>query len=523
MLNRRNIAATAATTLAALASPVVAATASPPGATTGPSSSTPPYVLPVAPGVGTLSIISSGDAAPDGYRYGGIPDGLGAFSSGGALQIYTSHELRPDVGVKRRHGQPGAYVSHLSIDRATLAVTAGRDLIKPNIRYWDYAGQRYRKVASPGGPNPRTPGDTFPAQSAAFSRFCSSTLVERNRFFNPSTGNGAHARLYLANEEAGDEGRLFGITPAGQAYQLPRLGLFSWENTLVARNESDTTLVIGNEDGGAGQLRAYVGQKQPTGGTIPKAGLTNGSLNVIDVVDDTVTTDAEFRATYGKGTPARVDLNAVDWDKSGAAQNAEAAAKGLTLNRIEDGAFDPNNKNDYYFLTTEGGSTAPSPDEPATPRDGGGLWRLSFDDVENPEQGGTLTLVLDGSEAPYLSKPDNMDIDSDGNLLIQEDSGNNPHLARIVAYEISSGDRGVVAQFDPAQFTPGAPGFITQDEESSGIIDIAGILGEGRFLFDAQIHTPFPDLEIVEYGQLLELTVPDFGAVYTISDATGRT
>jgi hypothetical protein len=122
-------------------------------------------------------------------------------------------------------------------------------------------------------------------------------------------------------------------------------------------------------------------------------------------------------------------------------------------------------------------------------RDGGGLWKLSFEDVEQPWLGGTITLMLDGSEAPFLNKPDNLDIDSRGNLLIQEDPGGNVALARIVAYDIDTGDRGVVAQFDPALFKPVTPGGtnapFTIDEESSSIIDAREVLGRGWFLLDA--------------------------------------
>lgn len=174
---------------------------------------------------------------------------------------------------------------------------------------------------------------------------------------------------------------------------------------------------------------------------------------MVDTVNEAVGTDAEFRATYATGGAARVQFGAgetIDTTKNGAAQNVEAAVKGLSLNRIEDGHFDPNDKTDYYFTTTEGGDTTPNPDEPAAPRDGGGLWRLSFDNVERPELGGTLTLLLDGSEEPYLSKPDNMTIDDEHNLLIQEDPGGNDHIARIIAYNIKTGERGVLAQFDPA-------------------------------------------------------------------------
>ncbi len=198
----------------------------------------------------------------------------------------------------------------------------------------------------------------------------------------------------------------------------------------------------------------------------------------------------------------------MDWDQTGAAQNADAAAKGLSLNRIEDGAFDPRHPEDFYFVTTEGGRDATSA------RDGGGLWRLSYHNVEKPWQGGTLTLLLDGSEAPLLSKPDNLGFDRNGHLMIQEDPGNNAHVARIVAYDVRSGERAVVARFDPAQFEPGAPGFVTQDEESSGIIDASRFLGPGAFLFDAQVHVAHPEPDKVERGQLMTLRVSDWDSVF---------
>ena len=150
-----------------------------------------------------------------------------------------------------------------------------------------------------------------------------------------------------------------------------------------------------------------------------------------------------------------------------------------------------------------------------TGRDGGGLWRLSYDDVERPWEGGTLTLLLDGSEAPLLNKPDNLGFDTKGHLLIQEDPGNNVHIARIVAYDVKSGDRAVLARFDPALFAPGASGTVaTQDEESSGIIDASKFLGKGTFLFDAQVHRTNPEADKVEYGQLLTLQVRDWKKVF---------
>jgi uncharacterized protein DUF839 len=515
-LSRRSLAA-AAVAAASLAAAGPAAAAPLPPVSHGPSTTTNPYVVPVAGGVHTKSILTVGDAgaASNGYEYVGIPDGLGAFKlNGNEFGVLSNHELRNTQGVVRRHGQAGAFVSKLRIDRRTLEVETGRDFINPGVGFWDYVSQTYGTAPSAGGPNPRNPIDVFPAQIAPFSRFCSGTLSEPGQFYDRRTGRGYGGQIYFANEENGDEGRSFGVTEDGDAQQLPRLGLFSWENTVPAFTHSATTFIIGNEDGGSGQLSAYIGRKKRTGSPFERAGLTNGVRSVIDAADQTVKTDGDFRAKYGKGTPAPITLNEVDWDQSGASQNREAAADGLSLNRIEDGAWDPKHPNDLYFLTTEGGDTTQV--QAGVSRDGGGLWKLSFEDIDDPELGATLTLLLDGSEAPYLNKPDNLTVDGEGNVLIQEDPGGNAHVARIVAYAIETGARGVLATFDPALFAAGSPTLITTDEESSGIIDARSVLGRGWYLFDAQVHKANPDPALVEEGQLLALKVDDFGAVYDL-------
>jgi hypothetical protein len=483
----------------------------------GPSTRTDPYVIPVADGVSTVSLLTVDDPgkASNGYDMAGIPDGLGAVkASGRTFTLFANQEIAGNLGAVRRHGQPGAFVSKWTIDKRTLEVVAGSDLIDPGVALWDPVAQTYTTTAPAGGPNPRNPGDTFPAASAAFSRFCSSTLTAPKQLWNRRSGRGYEGQIYFGNEESGDNGRVIGITTDGTAQELPRLGKASWENTKHAYNRSDTTLVAGLEDGGQGQLWIHRGVKRRAGSPFDRAGLTNGSEFVIDADNAAVTNDAQFRAAYPKGTPAAVSLNTVDWDQSGTRQNAEAVADGLSLNRIEDGSWDPSNPNDFYFLTTVGGATSPNPAEPTIARDGGGLWKLSFEDIEQPDLGATLTLVLDGSEAPYLNNPDNLDIDRDGHVLIQEDTGNSAHVGRIVAYDIESGRRGVMAAFDPERFTPGRPKFITQDEEASGIIDASAVLGRDWFLFDAQVHKASANPAHVELGQFLAMHVDDWRAVF---------
>jgi hypothetical protein len=521
-MKTRRIRAFALAGLVALSTASIAF-AAPGDSGTGPSTKTDPYLLPVAAGVHIKSLLTVGEgAASNGYEMVGIPDGLGLVRQEPGdrdLTLLMNHELRGNQGVVRRHGNTGAFVSEMTIHSDSFEVEKGRDLIDPDLRYWNYLTQGYDPTPSPGGVNPRDPSDTFLAQPAEFWRFCSSSITEWEQLYNPASKHGYQGQIYFANEENGDEGRLFGVTTAGKAQQLPRLGLFSWENTLAAFNHSDATVVMGMEDAGTGQIRVYVGSKQDTGNAFDQAGLTNGTNYVLDLADETVATDPQFRAKYGKGVPVEFTLGSeeiLDWDSSGARQNADAAAQGLTLNRIEDGAFDPRRPNDFYFVTTEG-SPGVVPSEPSVTRDGGGLWRIRFVDVDRPELGGTIELLLDGSEAPFLNKPDNVGIDSKGNLLIQEDPGNNAQLARIVAYDVDTGSRGVVAAFDPAVFRTGGSKFLTQDEESSGIIDAREVLGSGWFLFDVQVHKASPDPAEVEFGQLLALHVSKFADVYTIS------
>lgn len=518
-LRRPTVLALAGITSALAASAAFAATG---GTSTGPSTTTKPYVLPVADGVSTKSLftVSDGGKAGNGFEMVGIPDGLGAYRSRGSrdFTLLMNQELRAEQGAVRRHGQKGAFVSELNIDSDSHQIESGNDLIDPGVRFWDYPSQSYRTSPSTDGANPRQSGDTFLAQSAAFVRFCSASLTVPGALFNHKSKRGYKGQVYFANEENGDEGRVFGVTTDGQAQQLPRLGLASWENTNLAHTRGDTTLTIADEDGGDGQLWTHIGQKKSIGNPFDRAGLTNGKNYVLDLKDEATSTDAGFRAKFGKGKPAKFTIGAgeeVPWDRSGKTQNADAKAKGLSLNRIEDGAFDPTNPEDYYFTTTEG-SPGTEPSEPSVARDGGGLWKVHFSDVDHPEKGGTIELLLDGTEAPYLNKPDNITIDRKGNLLIQEDPGDNAHVARIVAYQLKTGNRGVLAEFDRDKFRAGGSGFITQDEESSGIIDARRFLGRGWFLFDAQVHKANPDATKVEYGQLLALHVRKFRDVYDI-------
>lgn len=91
----------------------------------GPSTTTPPYLLPVVPGATTTSVLTVGDHVGD-YTMVGIPDGLGAYDNGdGTFTVLINHELGVDKGVIRDHGAAGAFVSKWVVDSTTLRVLSG--------------------------------------------------------------------------------------------------------------------------------------------------------------------------------------------------------------------------------------------------------------------------------------------------------------------------------------------------------------------------------------------------------------
>jgi len=173
-----------------------------------------------------------------------------------------------------------------------------------------------------------------------------------------------------------------------------------------------------------------------------------------------------------------------------------SAAGGVTsFLRPEDSAWDPQNPNVLYFVTTSSftGNSR--------------LYQATFTDITRPELGGTIRAVLDGSEGQKMF--DNITV-ANGRVILQEDPGAQDHLAKVWEYDIASDTLVAVSTFDPALFTPGAAGFITRDEESSGVIDVTGILGDADtrvYLLDAQVHAATGNPATVEQGQLLVMTV----------------
>src|SRR5262245_52504686 len=233
------------------------------------TTSAPPYLAPIAAGLTTKALLTTGDvvdrtgAAGQQYRMAGIPDGLGAFlSAPGIVQLFMNHEMIEGVhtSVPRVGGttypdtQSGAFVSQFALDAKSGSVQSG-----------DLA---FTTIVIGTDPTPIVPGVTpLPSGTGTygpFSRFCSGFLG------GPNVGLDRY--IYFAGEENGaaktfdrQGGEAVAIFD-GVAHVLPGLGHFEHENVVVLPGTGNKTVILSMEDAGTltSQLYMYVGTKDPT-------------------------------------------------------------------------------------------------------------------------------------------------------------------------------------------------------------------------------------------------------------------
>jgi hypothetical protein len=448
---------------------------------TASTSSANPYLLTTVPGAKFTAMLTAGDKVGN-YTMAGTPDGVGAYDNGnGTFTMLVNHEFGNTAGAVRAHGAKGAFVSKWTINKSDLSVVSGSDLIQ-NVYLWTGTGYALYNAAN------TTAG-------LAFGRFCSADLPEVSAYYNSVTGLGTMERIFMNGEEFGAEGRGFGHivtgTLAGTSFELPRTGKFSWENAVANPYRSNKTIVVGTDDATPGQVYVYIGSKTNMGNDVEKAGLTNGKLYGI-AVSGLLT---ETNSTTGVSTAfTMVDLGDVTTMTGAALETASSNAGVTKFLRPEDAAWDPSKLNDLYFATTNS-FTSPSR-----------LWRARFTDIANPELGGTIEAVLDGTEGQKML--DNITIDKFGHVLMVEDVGGNAHLGRLLQYDIPSDKLTVLGEHDPNRFsTLAGSNLLTIDEEASGILDVQDILGAGMFLIVDQAHYALPG-EVVEGGQLLAFFNP---------------
>ena len=395
--------------------------------------------------------------------------------------------------------------------RETLKVLTGQDLTPSGekVHLWDPTTSNYE-------PTGRT---------TQWQRLCSADLPAKSALFGK--GRGTHDRIFFDGEEVSDPNsarawaRIVTGPHAGEAWQLPRLGRMSYENVVACPHSKDKTVVLLTDDGDLStaatttgfpsEVYVYIGEKAKFGHPIQQAGFTNGDFYGVQVVLNgaVVTEESDLfglgvTATgfIGKARFRLVNLGDVSNLTQRQIEDISIANNITRFRRPEDSAWDPRkgekHRNDAYFVTTSDINTNCR------------LWRLRFDDVrKDPEKGGTIEILLHGDEGHRML--DNVTIDPFGRVVMDEDPGNNARVSKIWLYQIETGEFIQVAQHNPKFFDPtilNNSAFITQDEESSGIIDASDVLGDGWFLVDVQAHlVNANDPELVEGGQLLAMYI----------------
>jgi Bacterial protein of unknown function (DUF839) len=493
---------------------------------TGPQSSQTPYVVPTSPGWQVTSLITVGDPAKESpYVMVGIPDGMGAvagkFAENGRyvadkafMTVFLNHEINPgssNPGVPRAHGTAGAFVSQWTVHLNSLQVKWGEDLVR-RVYTW-------QNGAFADGTGTTT-----------FNRFCSADLPPLTGFYNPASGKGFRGLIFMNGEEA-DEGRAFAHVVTGEekgtSYQLPYLGRFSWENSVAHPDSGDRTLVVGLDDSTPGQVYLYVGDKQAYGNPVERAGLQYGRLLGVKVTNGGANYNGApvplENAGAINGAFTLHDVSAYALGTEGELQAASQLAGVTEFARPEDGHWDTRNPNVFYWVTT--GASGQS----------GRLYRFTFNSIANPTHG-TIELVVDsasliGTDGATARSFDNMVVDADGNVIIQEDPGNSPYIAKTwkIDPRRSPGQPGFATQIfesDRARFSFDAPNGLTDDEENSGVIEVTDIVrnanwyeaGRRYYLGNMQAHYNIPG-ELVQGGQLYLMASPKAPAA---SDGTAR-
>lgn len=416
-------------------------------------------------------LITAGDTLPNGYKFGKIPDGLGATANDdGTVSLFVSHELN---NATNHEGFAKVSLLKLAADGSVLDA-------------------KYLIDGTEG-----------------YERFCSGYLAE---------GHGFPVPVYFANEEV-DDGIVVAVMENGTTKEMPWLGKFSHENTITVPSFYDRTgkiVLLGFEDGEATESEIYM----YVADSFEDLWEGNGQLYVFGALDSSALNT--WDDVYYKDWWERAQWISLDWDHATQSEvdlHDEAIAKGaFQFIRPEDAAVDKRNgfRDRFYMADTgsdvdEDGVAIPAGANGQT-WEKGRMYKFEFTDKKDPTKI-KFRVFFDGNDpkAPgygIMINPDNIDV-SKNKLMIQEDAIG---LTRIAStspyYDITRNAKILMVdlqtfKMEPVAYVNQLPDQAAQHRnwESSGIIDASGFYGEGAWILDIQAHS------IQEGGQVLLMKV----------------
>ena len=438
----------------------------------------PPMLRPLRDDVQVIPILSVGDtlAPPDTqtipYVFPPMPDGLGMRATQkGLAEIYVTHHLAYGGAFG------GSWVSRLAIDLRNLGVLAGDMLVDG---------------------------------SEGFSRLSTLSLVgSREGFLSPTI---------LLNEES-TSGPYHGITAAvdprdGTVTQLPWLGFFSHEATVIVPISSGKLCAILTEDGPAGASQLYMYLAENDSDFL--AG--RGQLYVFraDPIKGRVNTRYssmadKFRPLTGRFVPVGMDFSRPAQELPDQLESSAQSLGCLNFVRLEDAVADRNQPNVFYVADC-GSDNVPDPTTGRPVTGAGRVYSVTLDPF-NPTMVQEMAVLLDGDASDDMYRPDNLDLD-DRYLWIQEDPGTmrGLHTARILRYDLETRRLDTMAECvesDPkGRILPKGVGGVW---ESTGILNVSDLIGPDTWL----VAVDAPNLEGGAFrgrgggGQLLILRGPN--------------
>lgn len=433
----------------------VAAAATPAALEAGSLTQARPYLVPAEGSSVTITpLLTSGEMVGD-YQMAGVPDGLGAYKDGNDVVLYVNHELTPEED----ENLSSARVSRLVLDATTGAVKSGRYVLDGTEGY---------------------------------ERLCSASLA------GPEVG--FDQPVFLTGEEAtgGAKGGLvLGIDGAtGTVTEMPWLGHFAHENQVVVPGfQNKTVVLLGDDNSKGSELYLYVADSP--------ADIMSGKGQLFVFKGD----NASGTADIAKGDELSGSFVPVDQASNVDPDTLQAAvdeAGAFRFVRVEDVTYDRTNTTTVYFADTgddQEPNLATPTGQPLTAN--GRVYSMTLD-PSDPTTVTAFKVLIDGDAGDDIRNPDNLDATA-STLMIQEDingynrAENSEAVGRLLAYDFASGTITPVAQIDQSD----DPNLLVDagdkagSWESSGVIDVSSIFGEGTFLVDVQAHS----LKVPQFGK----------------------
>ncbi|MBL8096384.1 MAG: hypothetical protein JNL73_19555 [Anaerolineales bacterium] len=509
----------------------------------------PAMLAAVAPGVTVEPLLTVGDVLPNGFRFEAIPDGIAVSARGrGRVELYVNHETArvpfpynpaAPTAANGENDFDNAQLSRLTLNPRTLGVVDGafaidtsrgfqrfcssylatrregfnREILFMNEESPDYV---LRQTAS-WPPALNDPGQEEVGVVVAVDIRTGEARpiygMGRLNHENSVPIPGYRIPVVLTGDDTFTSGPLTGVFPAGAvpaqaqlySYIAPSAGALLRDEGNLWAFVSDTPGVRNYYDVLPGSGTAVTGHFIQVPKEIATGRKADGTeVRAADFGFPLPPNDGSWQRDPRSVTPLGIDGPQWVLEYWSDINNV------FQFVRVEDIAYDKRRgmENVVYIVDSGRGRTAAqSLDTPNFRSTNGRVWQMVLD-RRDPTKVTSLTVFVEGDDNPVktvdeVHQPDNIETTRRG-LLLTEDPGSSQQFAITDTSSAATTARLWYVPFDGApqvlarvdQSADGGPTDVDGRApgnqgawESTGIIDVSDILGDGTFLINVQAHT----------------------------------